>query len=221
MKNKILILLVLAIAFTQTNTQLKIGGEVRSRSELNDGVEKPLTDGQDATFVTNLRSRIHIGYHKDNVTTRIVVQDTRTFGSVAPGTLATNTAGLYEAWGKYTFTDQVSFTIGRQILEWDDKRLFSASNWSNTGNAHDALLLDYNLPGFRLNLVGAWNNTADNKFDKLYDIDKSYKSLLVIWLSKQIGIVNIAPIYVNESFQYENEEENLYRHYRNTLGGNV
>ncbi len=221
MRNKIFILLVVAIVFTQGHAQLKIGGEIRTRSELNDGAEKPLTDGQDATFVTNSRSRLYIDYRKGNLATKVVVQDTRTLGSVAPGTLATNTTGLYEAWGQYAFNEYFSFTIGRQILEWDDKRLFSASNWSNTGNAHDALLLDYSTPGFRLNVAGGWNNTADNKFDKIYTIDKSYKSLLVIRLSKQAGIVNIAPIYVNESFQYENETNKLYRHYRNTVGGNI
>ncbi|MCD7937731.1 MAG: alginate export family protein [Tannerellaceae bacterium] len=222
MKNRIFILLVSAIVFTNAYSQVKIEGEVRSRSELNSGTEAPLTEEQNRAFVTVLRSRLNVIYSQEKVIAKVTVQDTRTFGSVAPGTLATNTTGLYEAWGEYAFTGTFSARLGRQILEYDDKRLFSASNWSNTGNAHDVLLLDYHTDDLRINLVGGWNNPGDNKFERLYDVDKSYKSLLLFWLSKQAGIVNITPVYVNESFQYEHAEgEDFYRHYRNTLGGNI
>ncbi|MCD7930744.1 MAG: alginate export family protein [Tannerellaceae bacterium] len=98
--------------------------------------------------------------------------------------------------------------------------MFSASNWSNTGNAHDALLLKYTPEDFTIHLGGAWNNGSDVNFETAYD--QTYKSLIYTWLSRRFGAVDISAIFVNEGFQKGNTPEEVkHRHHRNTIGGNI
>ncbi len=204
---------------TGGQAQLKIGGEVRTRGEERSGFRTPLEEGQHAAFVANLRTRLFAGYTIDKMEAKITVQDSRTFGQTAPGSTGSLT-GLYEAWGKYAFNDHFSFKVGRQVLDYDDRRLFTPANWSNTGNSHDALLLDYTREDFKINLVGGWNNESDVLAESPYHL--TYKSLLLVWAAKQFGPATISAIYVNDGFQKGDEPEVVHKRYiRNTLGGNV
>ena len=48
---------------------------------------------------------------------------------------------VYEAYVETYFTDHLFLRIGRQGVELDNGRLFSAANWSQSGRAHDGLNL--------------------------------------------------------------------------------
>jgi hypothetical protein len=199
---------------------VKIDGEIRTRTELREGMKSPVADSLNGAVVTNMRTRLSLSYAADNLTTKITVQDTRTFGQTAPGSVQTNSTGIYEAWGEYLFAPGMSFKIGRQTLEYDDKRLFSVSNWSNTGLAHDLLLLKYNTDGFALNLGSAWNNSSDVMVESAYTL--TYKTMSFLWLTKSIGKVGISAIWVNDGFQ-KGTTPALIKEiaYRNTAGGNI
>lgn len=58
-------------------------------------------------------------------------------------------------YGKY------SANIGRQVLQYDDNRLFTKANWSSTPNAHDALKLKYKFSDFEANIVYGWKNASN------------------------------------------------------------
>ncbi len=197
----------------------KLDGEIRTRSEYRDGFQKPLADTLTPSFVSNLRTKINFEFEKENLRAKITLFDTRYYGET--GTANTgSTVGFLEAWGEYDITNEFSLKLGRQSLEYDDKRLFSANNWSNTPGAHDLLLLKYSLPVLSANIGAAWNNDGNNLFERSYTEDKSYKSLFYFWLEKNFSSITASAIFVNDNFQ-EGEPGHLEKSHRYTTGANI
>ncbi|MDR1937946.1 MAG: alginate export family protein [Tannerellaceae bacterium] len=200
-----------------------INGEIRSRIEYRDGFRKPLADTLNGAMVGSLRTRIQLDYAHEKTKAKITLQDARIYGQT--GTNDTrNSLGIYEAWGSYAVTPCFSITLGRQAIEYDDKRLLTVSNWSNTGNAHDLLLLKYESPGqFKLHLGGAWNNSGDNDYEQAYTLARSYKALTYIWFGKSLGKLDFSAIWLNDVFDYGEPDTGGTgkKAFRNTLGGNL
>lgn len=206
---------------------ITIGGEVRTRTEVRNGAQAPLYDSLGTALVTVMRSRINMAYTTNEMKAKVVLQDTHVFGQTSPTALSTSTLGVYEAWGEYLLSPGLSFAIGRQAIEYDDKRLISASNWSNTGNAHDLALLKYTSTDFTIHLGAAWNNATDTYQETTYTT--SYKSMAYIWAAKPLGDFNLTGLWINEGYLRTNANAILQqgltnydrKWYRNTIGGNL
>ena len=215
--------LLLFVAFFLLNLQsfaqsVKVDAEIRSRAEYRDGFREPLADTLNGTYINNLRTKINLDYESKEIKAKISLLDSRTYGSTDTGKTG-NGVGLLEAWGEYNFTPELSFALGRQGLEYDDKRLFSYNNWSNTPGAHDLLLLKYTTKDFTIHVGSAYNNVGDSThFFVAYT--QSYKTLNYIWLTKPLGKVSVSALWTNDSFE-KNSGKSVTRTYRNTIGGNV
>ncbi|MDR1357338.1 MAG: alginate export family protein [Tannerellaceae bacterium] len=202
-----------------------INGEIRSRIEYRDGFRKPLADTLRPATVGSLRTRIQFDYSYDRIKTKIILQDARIYGQTGPADTR-NSLGVYEAWGSYALTPHLSFTIGRQGIEYDDIRLFTLANWSQTGRAHDMALLKYESPSlFNLHVGGAWNNSGDDESETVYAVEKSYKSLAYVWFGKSLRWWNVSAIWINDAFDMPAHDYGvggaMRRSFRNTLGGNI
>lgn len=198
---------------------IKIEGELRTRGEFRDGFRAPLADSLNPAFVNNMRARLTAFYETKEYRIKVTVQDTKTYGSTGINNTG-NSLGLYEAWAEYFFSPKFSGILGRQALEYDDNRLFSSTNWSNTPIAHDLLKLKYESSKFKVHLGGAWNNASDVLYESVYD--KGYQSLLYSWVQKTFENFTTSFIWVNEGFQRKNETQNPKTSiYRNTTGINV
>lgn len=219
----LLVVVIASVAVEKTTAQaITIGGEMRTRTEVRSGAVTPLYDSLGTALVTVMRSRLNLAYTSNVMKAKLVLQDTHVFGQTVPTALSTSTFGVYEAWGEYLLAPGISLAMGRQAIEYDDKRLFSASNWSNTGNAHDLLLMKYTSTDFTLHLGAAWNNASDVYQETAYAT--TYKSMTYLWASKPLGNINLTALWVNEGYQRTNNQANVNdnkRWYRNTIGGNL
>lgn len=219
MKKRLLfVTLIIACAVHSRAQEVKVDAEIRSRAEYRDGFQTPLTDTEDAAYVNNLRTKLNLSYKGDDIKAKLTLYDNRTYGKTAIGNTG-GSLGVLEAWGGYAFTPQLSFTLGRQGLEYDDKRLFSYNNWSNTQSAHDLLLLKYAGGGLTVHVGSAYNNVADsNRFLAPYTV--GYKTLNFIRAEKTFGKISASAIWVNDGFE-GGSTGNITHFYRNTLGGNI
>ncbi|MDR1344774.1 MAG: alginate export family protein [Tannerellaceae bacterium] len=218
-----LILILIPAALALRGQTIGMNGEIRSRIEYRDGFRKPLADTLQPATIASLRTRIQLDYSSEKIKTKIILQDARIYGQT--GTTDTrNSLGIYEAWGSYSVTPHFSVTLGRQGLEYDDKRLFTVANWSYTGRAHDMLLLKYESPDlFDIHAGVARNNDGDNESETLYTVEKNYKALTYIWLGKSFRQWNISAIWINDAFDRANDTGSLTdgKIFRNTIGGNL
>jgi hypothetical protein len=106
-------------------------------------------------------------------------------------------------------------------LEYDDKRLFSYNNWSNTPGSHDLLLLKYAANGVTVHIGSAYNSIGDsNLFVAPYSSDFTSKTLNFIWASKNFGKISASALWVNDGFE-GGSAGNITHYSRNTIGGNI
>jgi hypothetical protein len=200
-------------------TTFKIDAEIRSRAEYRGGFQEPLADSLHPAYVNNLRTRLNLAYTSPKVKAKISLLDTRTFGSTETTRTGSGT-GILEAWGEYNFTPKFSLSIGRQGVEYDDKRLFSYNNWSNTFAAHDILLLKYNSEKWNIHAGSAYNVAGDVVYEAITPYTLTYKTLNFIRAEKNFGLLSASALWVNDSYQ-SGEENDITTSFRNTLGGNL
>ena len=220
MKKNLLLSVFSVLAVSPAVAQsIKTDFEVRSRGELRSGFQEPLADTLNPAWVNNVRTRINLSHDSKKFAAKVSLLDTRTLGSTEPGRSGSNT-GILEAWGEFRFTPEFSFSIGRRALEYDEGRLFSANNWSNTLAAHDLLLIRYDGPTWSIHAGSAYNNAGDVNFEGITPYTLTYKTLNFVRAERSAGPLALSAIWINDGFQ-GGETGAVTRSFRNTVGLNL
>lgn len=227
---KILIKVLLLIAIVSPQLTVAqtvvIDGEIRPRVEYRDGYSKPLLEANDPGVFTIQRTRLGMTFTSALLTTQITLQDARTYGQNANGS-ADATTGIYEAWAEMLLASGGSFKIGRQALNYDDKRLLSSPAWSNTGTAHDVALFKYNINDFQAHLGLAYNNNTLISSETYYNPLSNYRYMGFLWLSKELAKgLTLTAIGVDEGVQDTvsvglTYHEKVSMNHAYTFGGNL
>jgi hypothetical protein len=230
MKTKITILVLCILAFMPlflNGQSVVIDGEIRPRVEDRDGYSKPLPETTDPGVSAIQRTRLGITFTSGLLNTQITLQDSRTFGQ-NPTASSDATVGIFEAWAEMNLIPGGTMKIGRQVLKYDDSRLFSACDWSNTGTSHDAALFKYCVNDFQGHLGLAYNNNSVISSETYYTPKSNYRYMGFVWLTKDItNGLNLSLIGVDEGVQDTTGTKNgvnylktnMYHAY--TYGGNL
>jgi hypothetical protein len=185
MKSYYYLSIILCLIFLSTfilAQTVTIDAEYRPRMELRDGFRKPLIDTLDLNAIVFQRTRLNADYKSNSLNAHLTMQDAHIWGQSDKTPQIT----IYEAWVEMLLTSGLSLEAGRQALKYDDQRLLGVSNWSNTGNAHDALLFKYKDAFMQANAGFAYNNISDILYAYKYNISGMYQSMGFVWLSKEI-----------------------------------
>ena len=159
-----------------------IDGEIRPRTEFQNGYKTPISTTNDPGIFTSQRTRLGLTFTSGLLTTQITLQDSRVFGQYATAS-SDATTGLYEAWANMLLLPGGSLTIGRQTVKYDDNRLFSAPAWSITGTTHDLAVFKYSINDFQAHLGLAYNNKSETSVETFYVPGSKYRSMGYLWLS--------------------------------------
>lgn len=145
------------------STLFIIEGQVRMRGEYRHGNLVPIDKGQKAVGFINERARLSLGYQSQNVSLKISGQHVGVWGEQS----VTNRSGnfvLNEAWGQLNSNDkQWILRLGRQVLAYDDERIFGTNDWDVAGNSHNMALIGYEGEQHRLHLFGAFNQNEETQ----------------------------------------------------------
>lgn len=166
--------LVFGTAFS-TYGQMSLNGQLRTRSELRDGFGTLNPEDAKSAFFTSQRTRLTFGYRWDRINFNASVQDVRVWGQDASTINGAdgNRLMLHEGWAdvvllnakdstiKSKWLDNLSFKIGRQILNYDDGRLLGELDWAQQARRHDAAVLKASHQGWQVDLGFAFNQNSD------------------------------------------------------------
>ena len=169
------VLIALLLSMKSNAQNLSIFGEIRPRAEYRDGYGQPITTDCESGFFIQQRTRFGATFSNSLVKMQVTLQDARTWGEAAHN--ADNpSVGVYEAWGEILVAQGLIAKVGRQPLKYDNRKLFSPANWSNTVNAFDIAMLKYNLNNDFLVDFGFSdsNNSAISK-ETYYDPQMKYR----------------------------------------------
>ena len=143
-KRELFLGLTVLLCINAQAQNLTIFGEIRPRAEYRDGYGQPIKTDDEAGFFVQQRTRFGATFSNSLLKMQVTLQDARVWGEAAHN--ADNPSiGVYEAWGEILVTPGLIAKVGRQPLRYDNRKLFSQANWSNTGNAFDIAMLKYNV----------------------------------------------------------------------------
>jgi hypothetical protein len=157
------------------NAQLTLTGQLRTRTEIRNGLGNLVLKNSKPAAFTSQRTRLTFGYKWDRLTFSASVQDVRVWGQDASS--ISNADGnrfmLHEGWAELalfnkadtTFKvkgiDLMTIKIGRQELIYDDVRLLGNLDWLQQARRHDMALLKTVHKGWQVDLGYAFNQNSD------------------------------------------------------------
>ncbi|NID08975.1 alginate export family protein [Fibrivirga algicola] len=155
--------------------QMTLVGQLRTRTEIRDGLGTLNAVGTPAAAFTSQRTGLTFGYKWDRLTFGASLRDVRVWGQDASSITATdgNKLFLHEAWAevvlansadttlKFKAFDNLAMKIGRQEFVYDDVRLLGNLDWLQQGRRFDALLFKGMKRGWQIDLGLAFNQNTD------------------------------------------------------------
>lgn len=205
-------LLILVTANSELFAQFTLTAEVRPRSEYRNGFKTPTSDGKDAAFFTEQRSRLYMDYKEDKYKFRLSLQDVRFWGEI-PQIFKQEDGNTFisEAWGQYFITNKFSVKAGRQIISYDNQRFLGGLEWAQQGRRHDALLLLYEDKEAKTKLHAGFAYNSDDDIAEpaflqavganFYSVGGNYKALQYAWFNKTFEKGKISLLALNAAYQ--------------------
>lgn len=137
--------------------------EFRPRFELRNGYgELPEDSDSPAAFVSN-RTRLSINYNRPKFKFHTSIQDIRTWGQFGQFSSA-NGLGIFEAYVETQIGKNAWLKLGRQAVELDNGRLFSAANWNQASRAHEGINFIWKKKTWNSELMAFYNQSGEPLF---------------------------------------------------------
>lgn len=203
------------------NKNFSIGLEFRPRAEYRDGYKELRTSENKAAFFGTQRSRLYFNYSQPKFKFHTSIQDIRVWGQYGQ-TSTSGSLNVFEAYAETSISDAFSVRLGRQKVELDNGRLFSAANWSQAGRAHDAVNIIYNSNTIHAESINSFNQTSERIFDTDFSPTTftNYKLLNVLYLKARLNQhFTLTTINAADSYQSKTYSGTLYT--RATSGGRL
>jgi hypothetical protein len=211
-----LLIMVSAATYAQ---EFEANLQIRPRGEYRNGFKSPMPQGENATSFISQRSRLNLNYKQENLITKLTVQNLRTWGDVATtATADKNGIMLFEAWAQYNFTPRWSMRLGRQVISYDNQRIFGEIDWAQQGQSHDAAVFTFHPSHHQLDLGFAKNAVAENLLEPKTAYTTNYKSMQYAWYHTQVSKLNLSLLLLNTGYEFEKALGVLETNYKQTFG---
>jgi hypothetical protein len=198
--------------------ELEANLQIRPRFEYRNGYRTLLPEGQEGTSQISQRTRLNFNYKQDQLSTKVTLQNIRTWGDVPTTTLADkNSVTLFEAWAQYDINEKWSARAGRQVLAYDNQRIIAEMDWAQQGQSHDALVVSFHPENHQLDLGAAYNSTAENIIQTPYTVT-NYKAMQYAWFHSNYENFGASLLFLNTGYEYENIQKKLLVDYKQTFG---
>lgn len=207
------------MGFTSYAQEFDANIQLRPRFEYRNGYKSLLKDGDSPTSFISQRSRLNLNFAQDKLKLKLALQNVSTWGDVATTTTTSkNGVGIFEAWAEYSFTDKWSSRIGRQVISYDNQRIFGGIDWLQQGQSHDAVLLSYKDTKNQLDLGVAHNANAENLLAPTIAYTTTYKNMHYAWYHTKLSKLNASFLFLNTGYEFAPTPTELKVNYKQTYG---
>lgn len=210
MKKHGILLYILAVTVQFANAQLSLDGEFRPRTEYRNGFGTLIPEAADAGFGISTRLRLNAGYAAESYKFYMSLQDVMVWGEnmqLLPYD-QNNSFAVFEAWGELALGSGFSTKLGRQIISYDDERIFGGLDWAQQGRNHDAALIQYRKEKFMLDLGLAFSQDYSNptgfvNSGTAYNTSGnfSYKTMQYLYAKQVWERLSGSVLFLNNGFQ--------------------
>ncbi|WP_157206467.1 alginate export family protein [Mariniflexile maritimum] len=210
MKNHYVFVAIVALMVQFAHAQFTLDGEFRPRAEYRNGFGSIIPDAADAGFGISTRARLNAGYTTETYKFYLSLQDVMVWGEnrqILPYD-QNNSFAIFEAWADVNLGSGFSTKLGRQVISYDDQRIFGGLDWAQQGRNHDAALLQYKKDKFMLDLGLAFSQdysdpTGFRSIGTGYNTTGffTYKTMQYIYLKQAWESVTGSLLLLNNGFQ--------------------
>ena len=194
--------------------------QIRPRYEYTNGFGTLLTSTTEHTSFIGNRARINFNYSDTKLKMKLSLQNIHTWGDAATTTVSSkNGVAAFEAWAEYSFTDQWSTKLGRQVISYDNQRIIGGLDWANQGRSFDAALIKYKGKNGQLDLGFALNADSEAKVAPAtpYTTDV-FKDMQYAWYHTTISKVGVSLLALNVGKEYMKTPIEVGTSYFQTFG---
>ena len=215
---QIAMLIVMVLGGTTFAQEVNANLQLRPRYEYRNGFKGLMPDTELPTSFVSQRSRLNLNFKQEKISAKLTLQNVRTWGDVK--TTTTNDKNgiiLFEAWGQYQFDENWSTRVGRQVISYDNQRIFGEIDWLQQGQSHDAAVVSYKKGKHQLDFGAALNADSEDLFRNLYTTN--YKNMQYAWYHTDFSNFQMSLLALKTGFQYEQPATtNLEIEYIQTFG---
>lgn len=164
MKFQYTLVLMLLVSGKGLLAQFTIDGQLRPRTEYRHGFGTLIAEDADPGFAVSTRARLNAGFKQESYELYLSLQDVFVWGEnrqLRPDD-ENNSFAVFQAWAKIQLGNGWSTKLGRQIISYDDQRIFGGVDWTQQARNHDAALLKYNKEKFSLDVGLAFSQDFDS-----------------------------------------------------------
>lgn len=220
---KLFLFILVLTAIPLTGQTLAVEADVRARFEYRHGFNNLFSDNVDPAAFVNQRTRLNLDYKADKLELFIAVQDVSIWGDTRQilAIDGNDSFSLFEAWGEIQLNGNWWAKLGRQVISYDDQRIFGGLDWAMQGRFHDAALLKYRKDDFMLHLGGAFSQEQNRTEGNDYTIQGffTYKAMQFAYLKKLWTSSSASFLFLNTGFQDINGNDLAQGvSYRHTVG---
>jgi hypothetical protein len=202
--------------------------QIRPRYEYTNGFGTLLTPTTSHTSFVGNRARLNLNYKDEKLAVKLALQNVRTWGSVNHLTggisNATNSFVMFEGWAQYSFTDKWSTKVGRQIIAYDNQRIFGGLDWANQGRSFDAALIKFKGTksqldlGFALNAKDETKTALNYPTSVTFGTDLEFKDFQYAWYHTSIKKLGVSFLALNLGREYLKTPTEVETNYYQTFG---
>ena len=192
--------------------------QLRPRFELRNGYKAPLLDNQNPAAFVSQRSRLNLNFKHEKLDVKLSIQNVATWGDVPTSTPKNkNGIAIYEAWARYKFTPLFHLKVGRQVIAYDNQRIFGEIDWAQQGQSHDAAVFTIAPKNHRIDIGAALNSDAETLIQTPYTT-ASYKTMQFLHYSTEVKAFKINLLAVNVGYEYVKPDLKLRTDFSQTYG---
>lgn len=192
--------------------------QIRPRYEFRNGYKTLLYEDQEPAHFISQRSRLNLNFKDEALAVKFSLQNVNVWGDTPISTASgRNDVMVFEAYGAYTFNEDLAVRLGRQQMAYDNQRILGAPNWGQQGQSHDAALILWEpKENQQLHLGVAFNAETESLADVPYLAD-SYRSLQFLWHHFDFTNSGISFLAMNTGYE-ELIEDDFETQYLQTFG---
>lgn len=152
------------------------------------------------------RTRIILGYKRQSLETRAVLQNLAVWGTEKNMEL-----DLYEAWARMTAKIGIFGQVGRVALSYDDERIIGTNDFAMASLSHDVVRVGYEGHGHKVHAIFAYNQNESNVYRSTYYNDgaQNYKTMQTVWYHYEVPKfpLGVSLLFMNVGLQAGKPEE--------------
>jgi len=194
--------------------------QLRPRYEYTNGFGTLLTPTTEHNSFIGQRSRFNFNYNDTKLKINLSLQNIHTWGDAGTATVTSkNGFAAFAAWAEYSFNENWSSKLGRQIISYDNQRIIGGLDWANQGRSFDAALIKYKGENGQLDIGFALNADSEAKVAPItpYDTD-IFKDMQYAWYHTSIKKVGVSFLALNVGKEYLKTATEVGTNYAQTFG---